>query len=415
MIIQKTTFPSVLSNLFVICLISSITIFTSYTWGRYVLMGCLAAILLCDIARGKGKYRFGFGVYFAMMLLFLTYTMVSSLWALNADRALEKSQTLLEIFLMIFVLYNHYRSYDDGVKQALQDIKISSFVIVIYTLIFYGIPQLLLMAAEEERLENDFANVNTIGILAAIGVIIQLDELIGKKKFTLWTLLCIPSLFLIALTQSRKALVMVVMGFALILWMRHIRKGSFFKTLFRMILYVAIGVAVVYFVLSLPVFGGIMERMETFFNSFTGEGKVDSSTLERNQMVEIGLQTFLKYPFFGIGIGNSGEITLYYLNKDTYLHNNFVELLASGGIVGFLIYYSIYIYLIVKFWQYRKQHNDEYVICLTLMLVLLAMDYGRVSYYTKTQYIFLMVMFLEVNALKKTVGPITRQRGRKQC
>ena len=411
MIVKKTTFPAVLSHFFVICLISSITIFTTYTWGRYVLMGGLAAILLCGIARGRGKYRFRIEIYFVLILVFIAYTAVSGLWAINASRAIEKTKTLLEILLMVFVLYNHYRQHDDGVKMALQDIKLSSFVIVIYTLLFYGVAQLMLMAMAEDRLDGEFANVNTIGILAALGTIIQLDEWIGKKKFSLWVLFCVPSLFLIAVTQSRKALVMVGMGLALILWFRNINSGNFFKTLFRLILYVGIGVAVVSFILSLPVFSGIMLRMETLLNSFTGEGKVDSSTLVRQEMVEIGIQTFLKYPFFGVGIGNSNELVKLYLHHDAYLHNNFIELLASGGIVGFLIYYSMYIYLIVQFWKYRKQKNDQYVICLTLMLVLLAMDYGRVSYYAKTQYIFLMTMFLQTNTFQKIKKRHLRLKG----
>lgn len=411
MIVKKTTFLAVLSHFFVICLISSITIFTTYTWGRYVLMGCLVAILLCDVARGRGKYRVSLGIYFVFMLMFLAYAAVGSLWAIKASRSLEKSRTLFEIFLMIFVLYNHYRLYEDGVKQALQDIKIASFVIVIYTLVFYGIPQLMLMAAAEERMDNDFANVNTIGILASIGVIIQLDEMFTKKKFTFLPLLCIPSVFLIAVTQSRKALVMVVMGLALILWFRNINSKNFFKTMFRLILYAGIGVIVVSFILSLPIFAGLMERMQTMINGFTGEGKVDSSTLVRQEMVEIGMETFRKYPFFGIGMGNSGELLKMHIGKDAYLHNNFIELLASGGIVGFAIYYSMYIYLIVKFWQHRKHKTDEYVICLTLMLVLLVMDYGRVSYYAKTQYIFLMTMFLETNTFQKIKKRPLRLKG----
>ncbi len=401
MIIQKSRFPSGIARLCVIVLISSITIFTTYTWGRYVLLGCMVAILLCDAIRNKGKYSFRVEVYFALLLLFIAYTGVSSLWAMKASRAIEKAKTLLEILLMAFVLYNHYRQYEDGVRQALQDIKISGFVIVIYTLVFYGIPQLILMAASEERLENEFANINTIGIVAAIATTIQLDDWIGRKKFSIWVLFCIPAVFLIALTQSRKALVMVVMGLALILWFRNISSKNFFKTIFRLILYVGIGVVVINYILSLPVFSGMMERMDGLINSLTGVGEVDSSTLVREEMLQIGMDAFRNHPFFGIGIGNSNELVLLHMGQDAYLHNNFVEMLAGGGIVGFAIYYSMYIYLIVKFWKYRKHKNKEYVICLTLMLVLLVMDYGRVSYYAKTQYIFLMVMFLEVDTLKK--------------
>jgi len=132
-------------------------------------------------------------------------------------------------------------------------------------------------------------------------------------------------------------------------------------------------------------------------------------------MVEIGLKTFLDHPLFGIGIGNSRELTVVYLGWETYLHNNFVELLASGGIVGFLLYYAMYLYLISVFWRCRKQYNEEYAICLTLLLVLLVLDFGRVSYYTKTQYVFLMVMFLETDVLRKGTVKLVWRRGRRKC
>lgn len=399
--LQRISFFSILSHIFVIVMICSITIFSTYTWGRYVLVGCMAMIMLCDFLQQGANYKLCASSYFAFIIVFALYTAASALWAINSSAAIEKAQTLFEIILMIFVMYNHYSLKEESTKDILLDIKIACFAIVIYSLLFYGIEQLMLLASAEERLGNDFANVNTIAIMAAIGIIIELDSIIANKRLALMSLLCIPAMLLVAVTQSRKALIMVGMGLALILWQRSIySKKNVAKSLLKLILYVLIGVVVIRSVLSLPVFSGVLERMELWINSVTGEGKVDSSTIVRNNLIEIGFEAFLQKPILGVGIGSSNELAKAYFNMDCYLHNNFVELLASGGILGFFVYYSMYIYLIAKFWRYKNDKNSEYIVCLTLMLVLLTMDYGRVSYYAKTQYIFLLAMFLETDALK---------------
>ena len=70
----------------------------------------------------------------------------------------------------------------------------------------------MLMAETEGRIDNVYANVNTIGMLAAVGILIQIDEIIQEKKLKLASVFCIPSVFVLALTQSRKAFVVLILN-----------------------------------------------------------------------------------------------------------------------------------------------------------------------------------------------------------
>lgn len=152
---------------------------------------------------------------------------------------------------------------------------------------------------------------------------------------------------------------------------------------------------------KLPVFGEINERMQGLIAAVTGVGEVDHSSWLRGQYVEIGLELFEKSPFFGIGIDNARLTTRTLFGYDHYLHNNFVELLAGVGIIGFFCYYSMYFYIIRNMLKYMYTKDRELSICFVIIVILLAMDYGMVSYYAKETYFYLMIGFLMVKNLKR--------------
>lgn len=384
-------------TLFLFC---SFVILETYSWGRYVMLGCTAAIFALTAVRDRFKYKLVFNFYILILASFSLYALISALWSIDASDALYKAKSIAEILLVVFVLYNSQYDNKNSVTDFLALIKWASYIIVIYSIFFYGIDNLIVMVRNEARIDNSYTNVNTIGMLAAIGMLIQIDEIICKKKFLFPALLCIPSLFMIAVTQSRKAMLMLFGGIILNIIFRNIYSKDFRKTIIRISICLVVLIVGLNIVLSLPMFSGVLERMEAMIASFTGEGISDNSARVRNQMVQVGLVQFTKTPIIGVGIGNAHHIALKEVGLDTYLHNNFVELLVGGGIIGFVIYYSMYVYLIACFIRYRDFKNKEYYICLVIMLLLLMMDYGMVSYYNKLRYIYLLVFFLETDRLK---------------
>ena len=100
-------------------------------------------------------------------------------------------------------------------------------------------------------------------------------------------------------------------------------------------------------------------------------------------------------------MGSGHLVAWKYLNKYFYLHNNFAEVLAGGGLVGFTIYYSIYLYIFVSFTRYRKYSTMETAVCTALLVMALVEDYASVTYYSKETYFYLMLGFLETEKLKK--------------
>ena len=138
----------------------------------------------------------------------------------------------------------------------------------------------------------------------------------------------------------------------------------------------------------------------------TGKGKIDSSSVKRAAYIQIGIEQFLRTPIIGIGIGSTGALLQQYYGLDTYLHNNFVELLASGGIIGFLIYYSIHMHLLYDYFKYRRKDDPYLVLCVVFLMIQLIMEYGMVSYYSKTTYCYFLIFFLEARNLKISKEPL---------
>ena len=112
----------------------------------------------------------------------------------------------------------------------------------------------------------------------------------------------------------------------------------------------------------------------------------------RMSLAQLGIQLFQQHPIIGIGIDNPRLYTYGVVGETYYLHNNFVEILSSGGVIGAVLYYWIYVRLIISYIKRRNFDDPQYCFCLVLLILLLIMDYGMVSYYSKSTYIFLLLL-----------------------
>ena len=141
--------------------------------------------------------------------------------------------------------------------------------------------------------------------------------------------------------------------------------------------------------------------MLSLFSAVTGVGKTDRSATTRLALIDVGIEQFKRTPILGVGMGSGHLVAWKYLQRFYYLHNNFVEILSGGGIVGFLIYYSIYIYLVVNMILYRRFASLETAVCATLLVMALIEDYASVTYYGKETYFYLMLGMLSVEKLRR--------------
>ena len=360
-------------------------------------------MLGCGINNGKIGIRFT--QYITFNVLFIGFTLLSSLWAISASDSVVMARTLLRIFICAYMVYITYLNTPELDEMVLlKSVMWAGYIVSLYSLSFYGLDRMIVAGSSNLRISNEFANVNTIGLACALSCVIQINFkcLSSKKHFSPSVVLMIPSVVVIAATQSRKALVFLIVG---VLEYAYIKAQKSPKSIFikglKIMFWILVLSFVFYWILQLDIFEGIRERMESLLNATFGNGQVDHSTIFRNTLKALGIEWFLRYPLGGIGIANPHILANYYYAFDAYLHDNFVELLCGGGIIGFGVYYSMYVYLFIQLWKYRKADKQRVTFFAMWLGLMFAMDYGMVTYYEKSNNFYLMIHFFYVFQLKQ--------------
>lgn len=390
-----------LAWLLTVALLASFVIFIMESWGRYIYISLAAAILLVSVLGNRGKLIIQIKDFHLWAITFSIFTFISSLWAVySASAARTNSTTLLLTFICAAMVYVHYQGKED-IHSFLTAVMWAGYVVAVYTLIYYGYDTLKQMAAESSsRMENEYANVNSIGMIVSLACVLQVNELSTKKNY--WSaVMMIPAVVVIAATQSRKAFVMLIGGALAIMLLRSLQDKSKGKALLRFTLVVIVAIIGLRCLLDLPIFAGVLDRMEGLIENLTGTSEGGSSAALRSRMRELGWDLFTKYPVVGVGMNNPQYFAGARLMFFAYLHNNYVEILAGGGAIGFILYYVAHTYILVSLFKYRKADWNSFLIGIIWMGIILVMDYGMVSYSEKTHLFYMMFHFLNVEAMKR--------------
>lgn len=377
-------------------MIMSFYIFETASWGRYVLFGITILITLIYAANNGFKLPLVMNRPFHLHIAaFALFCFASSIWAWNPSLAVSKGITVFSILVCFSLLYPYFQQ-KQSIDLLLDAFMFSGYGIALYTVTYYGTSGIVSMLSGNIRLGNDFTNANSIGLITATSCIVQFSYLLRKEKKK-YLIFLIPCIIALAISQSRKAMIMLVVGIAFLIMTNGSDRASILKKAFNIVLGVLAVYLLIYFLSKLEIFSGVFRRFETLFESINGTRAEDVRSVYRR----IGMQQFYKTPILGIGIGNSLELLESIGQRRTYLHCNFVELLSSGGIVGFIIYYSIYFKLIAGLWKYRKYRSTTTNLCIVLLFLMLIMDYGMVTYYDKQQYLYFMCFFLQLELIKE--------------
>ncbi|OYP67508.1 hypothetical protein CIK87_09530 [Prevotella sp. P5-64] len=336
-------------------------------------------------------------IFHKYMLLIALFCMLSAIWSERREYAIEKGITLFELLLAFTLLYEAY--YKCDIKRLLTIVMWSGFLLSIYTISFVGIDNLQDTIDSGERLENSFANVNVVGMTCSTSIL--LCYFFWKiNKNIVDVVMCLPCLLVVAGSGSRKALVMLIIGLLVLSFFNPSVRSHGVTRIIKLLFSVLSLFLVVFFVAKSGVFGGTMDRMDGLLASFTGVGDVDSSSLLRAYYRQIGFNQLKETPLLGMGMGNPRILALHYSGHDCYLHCNYAEVAAGGGIIGLVLVYWIYVQLIKL--ELRSAKTNSYSIIILLFILLnLVLDYGSVSYYSKNTYFMIMIFCIHYESLKQ--------------
>lgn len=371
----------------------SVTAFNTSSLSSISVLLFTVLMLLVYAYFHKGEIRVRITKYHRMVVAFALFCMCSAVWAKDSKAAITDSITIFEILICMSVIYCCFQG-QNSVRDMLTAIMWSGPILALYTVYYYGPSMIVKMIVGSIRISEGFANANTIGIWATISAILFYYFVLHDGWKWKYCAIVLP-IVLVALSQSRKAALMLILALLMI----QIFKNGFEKKGLKGLIGLIFGLAVIIIGLVMlsrtQLFAGMMKRITRAIEDFTGPGTSGGSVDVRKLYSQVGLEQFLKTPLLGIGIRNSYFLTREATGYTTYLHNNFVELLACGGIVGFFLYYRIIFYLVTRLWRSVRRTEQYSDICLVILLVYTAMEVGFVSYYSKRTYLLLLICYLQ--------------------
>ena len=401
--VNKKTKIDYLIHICTAIMISSFIIFDMDYRVSYILLGMTILIFGLIALRNNFKITVKIDSFHKYILLFILFAMCSSSWSYVPYLAIRKALTITEILICMSVLYIYYSKYN-SVSDLYMILMVSGFIVAMYSFYRYGIATIMLVLSRGDRLEDIFSNVNSIAMIISVAIIAFVYKVLFEKMGIFSTGLCsclsIFGIIVIAATGSRKALVMLMLGGFLLFSIRF-KSNYFLLTLLKILAIILI----MYFALlqlrNIEMFKGIVDRMDGLVALVTGKGAVDTSTSVRAEFITIGIEQFKKNPILGYGMGNSGKVLVNAIGgKETYFHNNYVELLVCGGLIGTIIYYMIWLKPIKEILIYRK-YDTTAILSIIMAAILLVMDYGVVSYFDKLNYFYIMIMYISAKNLRR--------------
>lgn len=374
-------------------------LFASSSLGNILLIIELLLIIFSSGDALKNVRYLKFLPMFGCMLLFIIICGVSVIVASDKAASLSMTLTMIKLFISSYIIFGAYENRDT-IDDLLKIVMYVGYALVIISLIYYGPSTMMSIFREANtRIDNALINSNTLGMAVAMSIVINVYYII-YEGVSLYAILSLPSIFIIAASGSRKSLILLVLGTVMILIFKNLDNRSFIKRFLKILITVTLLLIVGIIMIKLNVFGEINGRMLGLIAGLTGKGEVDHSTWLRQNYIQLGIDAFHKSPILGMGIDNARLMTRAMYGYNHYLHNNYVELLADVGILGFCAYYFMYVYILKNEIKLIRIRDREVYVIITMTVILLIMDYGMVSYYAKETYFYLTIIFLKIYQLK---------------
>ena len=323
-------------------------------------------------------------VWYLLFLIFVTFQMS---WAPGSVNMLV---ALYLLFLVSVVLVNY------GVTSGIFPIELGYAVGIICTFVYIYISG---ETPEDGRYVSTMMNTNLYAWLLIVGmflgfryVLLRAAErkILSKKTFLVIAFIGLSIFGILYLSGSRKALVILMVSVAAfimyILWTQSPRR----RVLMSVPL-IGVLALVGYWVYQSPKF----ERLADIANIVDGGAIVDTGVLIRGQLLQDAVHLWVLRPFTGWGLDQFTSVS----GWGMYAHDNYVELLANHGAIGFGLYLMVYVSLITSlarsFFRSREARvSAETFWAMTVAVMMLVWDLGAVSYYGRVGWSLLSVLIV---------------------
>ncbi|MBN8210242.1 O-antigen ligase family protein [Bacillus sp. NTK071] len=347
------------------------------------------AVSVALLMMSKGKIRSSF--YFPLIMIFLIYSLfiATSDYAISNSTSISILPTVTLNILTMFLVYNYL------VLRAKVNRTINLFI---NAALVFGVINLLttpLSSGFSSRLGGDKSNILSLSCSLAL-VMCFYFYLRGKgRKINMVRIMILTSI--IILTGTRKGLLLVVISSVILIYLMYPGKRT--RNILLILVFSFIGYLII---MNVPIiYNSIGVRVEQLLNYTLGENVDEASMLSRIKLIEVGWEYITERPWQGYGLGSF--VYLPY-SGGTYSHNNYIEMLFTGGIIGTTLYYISYLIAVIKGYMLSRKYE---IVCLfvSIQVAFLIIDYAWVSYIERIpltifMYLLAVIKLTNINQVR---------------
>lgn len=335
----------------------------------------------------KRKKSFEWSQLEMWLIEYTLFACLSYFWVNSKLYAINGIKTILLNSFCVYLLIQILLSNKDWKNIVLKTVAICPLFLFMRLFLQYG---MMVFGG----LRNLGTGVhNSAGMYAAIGCGFSIYYIINSKcKNISWHIIAFLDFIIVLLSMSRKAMIYLLVPVIVC----YLLTGKNISQKIKNFVVLLILILLVWFaVMNVPVlYRYIGSGLEIILNYFS-EGAGDASAAGRNTRIVFGLAKFRQKPWLGWGAMNYNKLFGdFQTGMDMVIaDNNFIDILVNFGIVGFIVYYSIYAKGLVNFVKHRNHNTLDEVAPFALLVTLLVCDYGVSAYIYLHSQTFIAIGF----------------------
>lgn len=358
-------------------------------WFGY-LMGGLAVAWKLYLDRGVPVSIVPF---LSMTALFVLYSYISVLWAYNPEYCMESDGRLLRSVLMAWIICMLVKTRWQW-HMAMLMIAIAGVVDGLFYLQYVDLTKLAAARFNSQLASNigGLPHLNIVAMYMAFAGVFFMSELSDKRHKPVWArtaliILLVVTIVIVFMFGSRKSILTVAAGVFL-----YIMVASSGMRKIQMACLVAIAVCLLLALLPPEYIEFVIKRL---FGTFDSERHLAPEDRFRLRMIQNAGEYITSAPLFGHGFYNFAEL----FGRDTgaylYAHNNMIECMTGGGIVGFVLYYSLFYIIIRNWWLTRKTNPSSMTVAVFMVLIIMN---GFLIVYLTEQFIWCLLALMYIGS-----------------
>ena len=339
-----------------------------------------------------------------IMILFFLICCLSITFSINIDESLISIKRLFILLISLINLNYHI--------EKIKNINVILGLVGVLIMYETSLPFMRFLEINQIAGGYKFAYANELetfapnkNITAAIigihlALIFYLSALKNKfLKILIYTITFISSINIVLI--SARAVIISILGSLFLILFSHL----YFKTKIRKSTVLFFGVMLIGF-LTINFFLGSSNDV-SLNNRLTTVNTDDASTNQRLRFYKHGFDHILQNPLIGVGIGNwklksieydSENLTSYIIPY--HLHNDFLQYGTETGIIGMIIYLSLFLYLF-KVNIYSIKSNYFLSISLTIALMVFFIDSNLNFPHHRPAMMILLALIMILTELNK--------------